>query len=366
MRKSIYENYAKLLVNYSLKLKKGDKLLISSTYLAEPLIQEVYREALKNEIFVESDIKLRNMTSIFYKYAGIEQLKFVSPVKKYAYENFDAILFIYAHFNTKELQNVPSEKQNIVNEAHKEINKIRMKRGAEGSLNWTICEFPTEAGAQECGMSLREYEDFIFSACHLYDESPVKKWREVREFQQKIVDYFNNCENFQYKGPNVDITFNTRGRTWMNSDGCRNMPSGEVFTSPVEDSVNGKITFTYPLVYRGVELKNISLEVKDGEVIKWDSDTGRKKLDEIFAIPGAKRFGEAAVGTNEDIKYPIKNGLFDEKIGGSIHMAIGASYFDTGGKNECSIHLDLITDMKDNGKIYADGKLVYKSGKFLI
>jgi aminopeptidase len=170
----------------------------------------------------------------------------------------------------------------------------------------------------------------------------------------------------RYISKDTDISFSTKDRIWINSDGRANMPSGEVFTGPVEDSVNGTIFFSYPGVYMGHEVENVRLWVKDGLVERWEATRGKDFLNYIFTIPGARRFGEAAIGTNYDISRITKNILFDEKIGGSIHMAIGQSYLHTGGNNESSVHWDMITDMTEAGEIWADGEKIYEKGKFLI
>lgn len=184
--------------------------------------------------------------------------------------------------------------------------------------------------------------------------------------QQRIVDFLNTKKQIRYVTKDTDIAFPFEGRQWINSDGKHNMPSGEVFTTPVEDTVNGKIRFTYPGIFMGQEIEDISFEVKNGEIVKWNAKKGKELLDKLFEIPGTKRFGEAAIGTNYGIKKFIKNMLFDEKIGGTIHMAVGASYPETGGKNQSSVHWDLLADMTDGGKIYADNELIYENGKFLI
>jgi len=215
-------------------------------------------------------------------------------------------------------------------------------------------------------MSLEAYERFVYGACHLYDDDPVDSWNKVHAFQQRIVDYLNKVEYVHYKGSNMDIGFSVKGRTWINSDGKNNMPSGEVFSAPVEDSVNGKIRFSYPSIYMGQEVEDISLEVSNGEVVKWSAARGQRLLDEIFSIEGARRFGEVAIGTNREITRFTKNILFDEKIGGTVHLAVGQSYFHCGGLNKSSIHWDMIADMKDDGEIYADGNLIYRMGEFLI
>ena len=215
-------------------------------------------------------------------------------------------------------------------------------------------------------MSLEEYQDFVYNACHLSAEDPAATWRKVREMQQGITDYLNHSDQIRYINKRSDISFSVKGRTWINSDGKANMPSGEVFTGPIEDSVNGHIYFNYPIVYMGHEVEGVTLHVKEGKVVQWEAEKGQHFLDEIFKIDGARYFGEVAIGTNYNIRQITKNILFDEKIGGSVHMAIGQSYKQTGGKNQSPIHWDMITDMKDGGQIWADGKLIYQNGHFLI
>jgi aminopeptidase len=363
---NIFSKYAKLLIQHSIKLKKNDKLLIMSSYLAEDLMKEVYREALKIGAYPEFNISINGTEKIFYDFAGDEQLKYVSPTVKYVYENYEAILRIQAPFNLKELENVDPAKKQTVSLGRADMFKTFLKRVTEGTLNWNFCVFPTDAAAQECGMSKSEYEEFAYSACFLNDNDPIAKWRQLDKDQQRIVDYLADKENIRYLGNDIDISFSTRGRKWISAAGENNMPDGEVFTSPVEDSVNGKVRFSYPGFYLGQEIEDISLEVKDGMVIKWDAKKGKPLLDKIMEIPGAKRFGEAAVGTNTGIKKFTKNMLFDEKLAGTIHMALGAAIPETGGKNESAIHWDMLADMHQGGEIYADGTLIYKNGRFII
>ncbi len=363
---NILSKYAKLLIHHSLNLKKGDKLFIISTYLAEDLLKEVCREALAAGAHPELRIGINGADKIFYDNASDEQIKYTSPAIKYIFENYEAILTILAPFNLKELQNVDPEKKKLASMGHADILKTEMKRAAEGSLNWTLCVFPTDAAAQECGMSKSEYEEFVFSACFLNEDNPIGKWLELKNNQQRIVDYIAKKDIIRYLGKDIDISFSAKGRKWINGSGIRNMPCGEIFTSPVDDSVNGKIRFSYPGFYLGQEIEDISLEVKDGTIIKWDAKKGKSLLDKLMEIPGAGRFGEAAIGTNTGIKKFTKNMLFDEKLAGTIHMAIGAAIPEAGGKNESAIHWDMLADMHDGGQIYADGTLIYESGRFII
>jgi aminopeptidase len=363
---TLYEKYAKLLVHYSLELKKGDKLLISSTYLAEPLIKEVYREALDAGAHPEIQIGINELSKLFYDHAGDAQLRYVSPMYLHAVKSYDAFLTIRAPFNVKELQSVDPEKKKKAAVAQTRVKKLFMERASTGALKWTLCEFPTDSQAQECSLSRSEYEDMVFSACFLYSENPPEEWRKVRASQQHIVDFLNSRHDIRIVGRGTDLSFTTRGRRWINSDGRHNMPSGEIFTSPEEDSVRGRVTFSFPGIYMGEEVEEILLYVDQGEVVKWEAKKGGQLLAKILEIPGAKRFGEAAIGTNTGIRRFTKNMLFDEKMGGTIHLALGASYPETGGKNESPIHWDLLADMKKDGRIFADGELIYRNGEFIV
>jgi aminopeptidase len=364
--KTIYEKYAELLVGYSLGLKKGDQLLISTTYLAEPLVREVVRQVLKVGAHPETWIAMNGISRVRFEEADSDQLAHVSPLFSYAVEHYQAFLTIRAPFNVKELQSVDPEKIKTASMAKAGIRQLFRDRAAAGDLNWSLCEFPTDAQAQECGLSRSEYEDFVLSACFLDDPDPQGRWTEVHESQQRIVDLLNKRRQIRFVGTDIDISFSTEGRLWVNSDGRRNMPSGEVYTSPVENSVEGHIRFSYPGIYMGQEIEDIRLTVREGRVVEWHAEKGKNLLDRVLEIPGANRFGEAAVGTNYGIKRFSRNMLFDEKIGGTIHMALGSSYGEARGENQSAVHWDLLADMTRDGEIYADGDAIYRNGRFLI
>lgn len=359
--------YAALLTHYCLRVTPGDKVFISSTTLAEPLVREVYREALAaGAALVECDLAFRERDLIFLQNASGQALQTPPTLMKLAMETFDCYLNIRAPFNLREMQNAPADSAKIRQEALAPVNKAYFERTADRRLRRNLCQYPTDAAAQEAGMSLSEYEHFVFGACKLYADDPMQAWLQVRANQQRIVDHLNACTTVRYVTEGTDITFSTQGRIWMNSDGQTNMPSGEVYTSPVEDSVNGTVHFSYPGLYQGNEVEGVTLWVKDGLIEKWEARRGQDFLDRVFQVPGTRRFGEAAIGTNYDINRMTKNILFDEKIGGTIHMAIGQSYLQTGGKNESTVHWDMITDMTRGGEVIADGEVIYRDGKFLI
>ena len=358
--------YAKLLVNYCLEIKAGERLFISSTTLAEPLVREVYREALSKGSHVEIDLAFRGMNRIFYENAQDDQLDYIPTLKSEAMNHFDAYLAIRAPFNLKEDQSVDPQKRSKRSKALSSLSEAYFERTASKALKRSLCQYPTQASAQEADMSLEEYQTFVFNACNLYDDDPQQAWLERRASQQKIVDFLNKKDQIRYVGEGTDISFSVKDRIWINSDGQTNMPSGEVFTGPIEDSVNGKVHFSYPAIFMGKEVQGITLHVKDGMVEDWSANRGKDILDEVFKIDGARYFGEVAIGTNYNIQQATKNILFDEKIGGTIHMAVGQSYKQTGAKNTSSIHWDMIADMKQGGQIFADDEKIYENGSFLI
>ena len=357
--------YANLLLDYCLEIKEGQKLYIKSSTLAEPLLRELYRGGVMRGAHVIIDMSFNGQNKIFMDHANEDQLSFASPNHTEAMHEYDAFLVVRAPFNLREDQNVDSTKRKFRSFALKEINQAYYNRTASGELARTLCQYPTNASAQEAGMSLEEYTDFVFKACNLHKPDPQKAWLDVRENQQSIVDHLNSVNKIRYVGKGTDISFSVKGRKWINSDGRTNMPSGEVFTGPVEDSVNGIIYFSYPSIYMGTEVQGITLEVKNGDVVKWSAEKGNGILDKVFDIEGARRFGEVAIGTNYNIQTPTKNILFDEKIGGTVHMAVGQSYKQTGGLNQSPIHWDMIAEMKDGGQIFADNILIYENGVFL-
>jgi len=362
----ILKKYAQLLVNYCLYIQKGDKLHITSTTLGEPLVREVYREAISRGAHVDYHLSFREENRIFLEEADEIQLDYIRPEYKNMMETYDAYLVIRAPFNLREDQNNNPQKSQRRQKAMQPIQQIFFNRIADKSLKRSLCQFPTQASAQEAGMSLEEYEHFVFNSCFLYEENPEKSWQELGLFQQTIVDYLNTSDKIRYINAQSDISFSIKDRLWINSDGKNNMPSGEVFSAPIEDSVNGHIYFDYPSIYMGHEVQGVHLTVKDGYITEWRSERGQAFLDTIFAIDGARQFGEVAIATNYNIQTPTKNILFDEKMGGTVHMAIGQSYKQCGGKNNSSIHWDLIAEMKHDGQIWADGKLIYEKGRFLI
>ncbi|TXF89535.1 aminopeptidase [Neolewinella aurantiaca] len=356
-------SYAHLLVNYCVSLQAGERLFVNSTVLAAPLITEIKKEVLKVGGHLEYSLSVEGSGAAMRDYGSPEQFAYIPTLYKTAIEEFEAYINIRAPFSLREEPPAPALRE-ANREAMAPILKTYFERTADRRLKRSLCVFPCPALAEEAEMSLEEYTAFVAQATKIDQTDPRAAWLEVRKTQQAVVDHMNSCTTFRYVNDRTDITFTTNGRTWINSDGQTNMPSGEVYTSPEEESANGYIYFDYPAIRNGKTVQGVTLTVKDGEIIKWEAESGQEVLDETFEIPGTRRFGEAAVGTNYTIDRFSKNILFDEKIGGSVHMAIGQSYALAGGKNESTVHWDMIADMKNGGIIYADGEEIYRNGRF--
>jgi aminopeptidase len=305
------------------------------------------------------------MQEIMFKKGNDQQLTFIPEPFKLFYETYDCIISLMGTGNTRALSGVDPARQQLSRAAQSDISKLMMERSASGEVRWVGTMFPTDAYAQEADMSLSDYEDFVYGACYVDKDDPVAEWNKVRDMQQKLVDWLKGRKQVKVQGPNVDITLSIEGRDFINSDGHKNMPSGEIFTSPVEDSANGWVRFTYPAIVSGREVEGIELRFENGKVVE---ATAEKNQDFLLTMldtdEGARYLGEFAVGTNEGIQKFTKSILFDEKIGGTIHMAVGRGFKEIGSKNESALHWDMICNMRDGGKIWVDGQLFYDSGQF--
>lgn len=361
----IWQKYAQVLVDYSTNVQKAQVVLIRSTEMATPLVKRVYEEVLKKGGYPLLRLTLDGLAEAYYKYASDEQLEYIDEFTRNEYEKADVFISIGAPHNLKNLVNTPAEKLSRRSKANKVLMTKFLQRAASKELSWVGCDFPTNALAQEARMSLEEYSDFLFNACYLHDDDPIARWNDIRASQDKIIEKIQGVKKIRVVGDQTDLTLSVDGRKWINCCGENNFPDGEIFTSPMEDSANGIVYFDMPAIYRGSEADKIRLEFKDGKVVQATAEKGEEFfLSMINQDEGARYLGEFAIGTNDRIQKITGNILFDEKIGGSIHMALGASYPETGGKNESGLHWDLIKNMKNGGQIYADDRLIYENGVF--
>jgi aminopeptidase len=231
---------------------------------------------------------------------------------------------------------------------------------------WCSTLWPTPGGAVRAGMTLAEFELFVARALFLGQPDPVASWGELSRFQRQLIERLRHAREIRIESDDTDLTLNVGKRPWINSDGRRNMPSGEVFTGPIEDSANGRIHFDIPSGPPGIDVRGVTLELRDGEVISATADEGEDYLRAALATDdGARRLGELGIGTNFGIDRPIGAILFDEKIGGTVHIALGRSYPETGGKNVSGLHWDLICDLRPGGRVTADGRLICEDGRFV-
>lgn len=365
MRDPRYEKLAKVLVEYCLDVQKGDLVLIRGDLPAAPLITEAYRQVILAGGHSATRVALPDGASIFYEHAKRHQLEFVSPVTECEIDNVDKLLAIRGTTNTKSLTNVDPEKQSAVARSQAGLRQRYQDRVAAGEVDWCVTQFPCDASAQDAEMSQAEYEDFVLRACLVHKKDPVASWRGIKRRQARYCRVLGAVKKLRIVKEGTDISMLVKGRKWINSDGRHNMPSGEVFTGPIEDSVEGTIAFTFPACYGGREVHDVRLTFKKGKVVKATASKGQDFLHSMLDTDEGARFvGEIAVGTNYAIQRFTKNTLFDEKIGGTIHMAVGTSYPESGGLNKSGIHWDMVADMRKGGKIYADGRIIYKDGQF--
>jgi len=357
---------AQVLVQYSLDLQPGDQFVLRTSPLAEELNLEVYKEAILAGAHVTLQVGLPGAAEIFFKSASDAQLEFISPVRRLITETFDASLYIDAEHNTRELSGVEPERQALFRKASAELNKIFHERAARKELKWSLTVYPTHAMAQEADMSLGEYQEFVYSAGMLHLDDPVAFWMKEGQRQRELIRWLEGRDQVVIKGSNVDLTFSIEGRAFEPADGRYNFPDGEIFTGPVEDTANGYIRFSYPAIYGGQEVEDIELWFENGRVVEEKASKGQELLTRMLETDeGARYLGEWGIGTNYGIQRFTKNMLFDEKIGGTIHLAVGSGYPETGSKNNSGIHWDMLCDMAEN-EIVVDGELMYKDGKFVI
>ena len=369
------KNLGKTLVHYCTEVKEKDQVMILAQPPAIPLVGEVYRETLKcgayPYILPLADPfpapGYEGLAEILYSEASDDQLQHIDPFYKLSVEEFDVRILIYGKYDAKPLERIDPERIRLREQAYRDIFDTYFKRSNTRELRRVNTLFPTQAQAQEAGMALADFEDYVYRATFSDCEDPVREWKRIHEEQQVLVDWLSGKENIQVKGPNVDLSLSIKGRTFINSDGKTNMPSGEIFTGPVEDSVNGWVRSSFPAIYQGQEVSGIELHFKDGKVTKASAAENDTLLQSVLETDeGSRYLGEFAVGTNQRIDRFIKQILFDEKIGGTIHMALGKGYPKTGSKNNSAIHWDILCDMKEGGEIIVDGELFYDSGKFMI
>jgi aminopeptidase len=360
------ERLAALLVDYSLELREGHVLRIDGADCAEPLIAAIYRTALARGALPYADVTISGLTEILLTEGSDEQLEYLSPIDWSEIEALDALVTIWSDENTRSLSRVDPARQSRRTAARRRLSNRRWERISAGEMRWVGTLFPTNAHAQDASMSLSDYEGFVYRACRVEDDGdPAEAWRGTASTLGATADALAPVRELRVLGPDTDLRLVVEGRTWIAADGRFNMPDGEVFTSPVETGTAGEIRFQLPAVFDGREVEDVRLRFEDGAVVAAEAAHGEDYLRSLLEIDGARVLGEVAFGLNYGIDRFTYNILFDEKIGGTMHFALGSSFAQAGGRNSSNLHWDMICDLREEGEVYADGELVWKAGSFL-
>jgi aminopeptidase len=361
------QRFARVLVEYSTDVHSGDEVAIVSSTAAEPLLQLLYTEVLDLGGHPNLLLNIADQEELFFRHASPLQLDWTPVLHQIVFEQFDVLIKVRAETNTRALSKIDPGLQARRQKAMAPTLAAQLRRGAEGSLRWVSTLFPTPAMAMEAEMGYLEYQEFVYRACHVYGEAdPVVYWQKVKIEQEKIVGHFEGRDQVHLQGPNVDLSLSIKGRKFINGCGQHNMPDGEIYTGPVEDSANGWVRFTYPAVYNGRVVEGVELTFKDGKVVNARADKHEDFLIQMLNTDvGARYLGEFAIGTNHEINRSTHNILLDEKIGGSFHLALGAGYPETGAFNKSVIHWDMICDIKIDSEIVLDGEVIYQNGAFV-
>jgi aminopeptidase len=333
---------------------------------AQDLNLAIYKEAILAGAHVTVFNALPGSQEIRYKYATDEQLDYVSPFVKLITEHVSANLYIRVAENTRELTGVDPARVSRARAATAETRRIHRERTAAGEARWCYSLYPTNALAQEADMSLAEYQDFVYQAGWLEKDDPVAAWERLGARQRELVAWLAGKDQVVIRGSNIDLRLSIQGRPFVESSGKENFPDGEIFTSPVEDSLEGWVRYSYPAVHGGREVDGVELTFEGGKVVKHKASKGEAYLKEVLnSDAGASYIGEWGIGTNYDIQRFTKHMLFDEKMGGTIHLALGLGFPDTGSQNQSGVHWDMLVDMAD-GEIVVDGDLFYENGEFVV
>jgi aminopeptidase len=354
-------NHAKLLVRYCIRAREKQTVGVTAGTAAEPLLLAVYEELLKAGAYPAVRLQPDEMQDLFFRYGRKHHFTTVSPFLSACADCMDATIGIYSQTNTKALSAVEPAKLVSMARAHTALSRKL------SSKPWVMTLFPTNAYAQDAEMGMRDFEDFVYGAIFADEKDPIAAWRALGRQQERLIAKLRGADKVRIVGTGTDITLSVKGRRFINSDGRRNMPSGEVFAAPVETSADGVVEFDYPVCREGREIEGVRLVFRKGVVVEATATKNASYLKaELDTDAGSRRLGELGIGTNERIDRFIKNILFDEKIGGTVHLALGRSPTQTNGKNKSAIHWDMIKDLRKGGALYVDGKLFQKNGKFVV
>jgi aminopeptidase len=360
------EQLADVLVSHSTKVKEGDLVVIEASPIAAPLVRELYRRILRAGGHPESRTALPGAAEALVAGATEDQLGWVSPRSVEDVELADARIAIIGDENTRSLSSAAPDRLARLARAREPLRRRAMERTLAGEHTWNVTSYPTQAAAQEARMSLARYEDHLFGAALLDPADPVGAWERLGDRMRRLVQWLETVRELRVVADGTDLRVGVEGRTWIACDGEHNLPDGEVFTAPVDATAEGTIRFTYPAVFRRRAVADVRLRFREGVVVDAEASQGLPFLEEMLALDeGARRPGEFAFGLNDAVRVFTGETLLDEKIGGTVHLALGEAYPESGGTNKSALHWDMVCDLRQGGEVYADGELVYRDGRFL-
>jgi aminopeptidase len=368
MTSTPYLKLAQILVDHSTSVKPGDRVAIETTTNASELVSHIYELVLQRGGHPHILLNLPDQDRLLFKNANDDQLAYTPAFQKLVTDQFEVYIRVRADIDPRGLRDVSAQKQSLRQKGMAQVRNRMIQRGADGSLRWVLTQFPTEGYASEAGMSLPEYHDFLLAACHADENTtdPVAHWEFIQQQQSRMIDSIQGHDVVKLSGPDVDLTLSIKHRKFNNSFGKHNLPDGEIYTGPVEDSVNGWVKFAYPAIYQGQVVEGVELKFEKGRVASANAQVGKDLLlAMINSDEGSHYLGEFAIGTNFEIDRFTRNILFDEKLGGTFHIALGAGYPETGSINTSTIHWDMICDMRKDSEMRVDGTVIYRNGKFV-
>ncbi|MEC9004036.1 MAG: aminopeptidase [Planctomycetota bacterium] len=358
---------ADVIVQHCTSVQPGDLVRISGSPLTEPLLSLLYKKVLEAGGHPMVSMAPENCAELLLAHGTDDQIRYENPVAQFETETIDVAISLWGQQNSKALTAIAPEKQGLRSQARKKLLGTFLDRAASKELRWCGTQFPCHSSAQDAEMSLADYQDFVFRGGLLHLEDPAAAWQQISVRQQRLVDYLTGTKEIHFVTPQgTDLRLDVTDRTWINCDGRENFPDGEVFTGPVETGTEGTVSYSFPAVHGGREVEDIQLVFEAGKVVQASASKGEAFLHSMLdQDPGARILGEIAIGTNYAITQYTKNTLFDEKIGGTFHAALGAAYPESGGTNESALHWDMVCDLRNGGQIFVDGKLISENGRFL-
>jgi len=359
---------ADVLVGYCVGVKKNDLVLIRGDIAAEPLALEVCRAVVQAGGRPHIRLAPEEHEEILLKHGDKRQLETPNEILLNEVNTVDCMVAFWGGRNSRYLASCDPAKQASYSKGRKPVLERLLERAAQKKdpLRWVGTQVPTAAAAQDADMSTAQFADFVFAAGYIDKRDPAAVWRKLSVAQKRACDHLNKCRELRFRNEDgTDLRVGIKGRTWINCDGHHNFPDGEVFTGPIEDATEGVVQYRFPAVYSGREVTDIRLVFKAGRVVDCSASKGEDFLIQMLdQDAGARTLGEIAIGTNYSVTRYMKNTLFDEKIGGTFHAALGKAYPESGGKNVSGLHWDMVCDLREGGVIEADGKVISRNGRF--